>query len=88
MGDEKKAIVEKTLQEFVTVDVAGSAIVSAYRRIEAASFGITMGKNDIWIAATAAITCLPMVTTDKDFNHLDGKLLEVRYVNPESVNQH
>ena len=81
-GDEKKAAVEKALQEFVTVDVAGSQIVSAYRKVEAASVGVTMGKNDIWIAATSIITGLPIITTDKDFTHLSGKLLEVHYVAP------
>lgn len=84
-GDERKAAVEKALQEFVTVDVAGSQIVSAYRRAEAASVGITMGKNDVWIAATAMITGLPLITTDKDFNHLNGKLIDVQYVDPASV---
>lgn len=84
-GEERKATVEKALQEFVTIDVSGSQIVSAYRRVEAASVGITMGKNDIWIAATAMITGLPLITTDKDFNHLNGKLLEVHYVDPMSV---
>lgn len=84
-GDEKKAAVEKALQEFVTVDVAGSAIASAYRSVEAASVGNNMGKNDVWIAATAMIAGLPLITTDKDFNHLNGKLLEVQYVDPSSV---
>jgi tRNA(fMet)-specific endonuclease VapC len=84
-GDDRKAAVEKALQEFVTVDVAGSQIVSAYRKVEASSVGITMGKNDVWIATTAMITGLPLITTDKDFNHLDGKLLQVHYVDPAST---
>ncbi|HEX3966374.1 MAG TPA: type II toxin-antitoxin system VapC family toxin [Edaphobacter sp.] len=83
--EDKKSIVERVLQEFVTVDVAGSLIVSAYRRVEAASAGIAMGKNDIWIAATAVITGLPIVTTDKDFNHLNGKLIDVQYIDPKSI---
>ena len=82
-GDDKRDVVEKALQAFVTVDVAGSQIVSAYRRIEAASIGIRMGKNDIWIAATALTTGLPIITTDKDFNHLNGSLLQVNYVDPQ-----
>ena len=54
-GNDKKKVVEQALKEFVTIDVAGAEIVLAYRRIEAASIGITMGKNDIWIVATAVI---------------------------------
>jgi len=28
-----------------------------------------MGKNDVWIAATAALLGLKLVTTDGDFDH-------------------
>lgn len=44
-----------------------------------------MGKNDIWIAATAATYRLPLITTDKDFEHLDGVFLEVIYVDVEEI---
>lgn len=84
-GEEKQAAVEKALGEFVTVDVSGSSIISAYRRVESTSIGINMGKNDIWIAATAMITGLPLITTDKDFNHLNGELLQVYFVDPRSA---
>jgi predicted nucleic acid-binding protein len=33
-----------------------------------------MGKNDIWIAATASVFDLKLVTTDKDFEHLEGDI--------------
>ena len=36
---------------------------------------IKMGKNDLWIAATAYVLKAVLVTTDKDFDHLDGKYL-------------
>lgn len=39
-----------------------------------------MGKNDIWIAATASVFNLTLVTTDKDFEHLDGVYLKVKYI--------
>ena len=81
-GDAQRAVVAKALEQFVTVDVAGSEIVAAYRRVEAASVGRAMGKNDVWIAATAMIAGLPLITTDRDFEHLKGTLLEVEYVDP------
>jgi len=81
-GDDKKTAVGKALKEFVTVDVSGDHIIASYRQVEAASAGRSMGKNDIWIAATAIITGLPLITTDRDFNHLHGKLLDVRYIDP------
>jgi tRNA(fMet)-specific endonuclease VapC len=36
-----------------------------------------MGKNDLWIAATAFALGLSLMTTDGDFDHLNGKLLNV-----------
>lgn len=41
------------------------------------------GKNDLWIASTAALLGLKLVTTDTDFNHLDQVFLEVKYLKPE-----
>ena len=38
-----------------------------------------MGKNDLWIAATAASINATLVTSDKDFGHLDGVFLNVIY---------
>lgn len=32
--------------------------------------GITVGQNDIWIAATASVTGLTVLSTDKDFKRL------------------
>ena len=31
-----------------------------------------MGKNDLWIAATAAVHNATLISTDADFDHLDG----------------
>lgn len=31
-----------------------------------------MGKNDLWIAATTAVHNAVLLSTDNDFNHLDG----------------
>jgi tRNA(fMet)-specific endonuclease VapC len=81
---------DKALREFVTVDVSGSGIVDAYRRIEQFNAAVpaghqNMGKNDVWIAATALITGLPLITTDTDFNHLNGKGIQVHYVDPKSA---
>jgi tRNA(fMet)-specific endonuclease VapC len=39
-----------------------------------------MGKNDLWIAATASILNLKLITTDQDFNHLDATFLSLQNV--------
>ncbi len=66
-------------------------LISAYTRIDAYSkrkikdnngnllkdSHKTMGKNDIWIAATAYALNIPLITTDSDFDHLNDTLIEV-----------
>jgi predicted nucleic acid-binding protein len=39
-----------------------------------------MGKNDLWIAASAMIAQGTLITTDKDFNHLHETLIKVDYI--------
>lgn len=52
------------------------------------SSAITMGKNDLWIAATAAFLDLQLVTTDKDFDHLNEVFCSVRYIVPQDLRIH
>ena len=46
-----------------------------------------MGKNDIWIAATAVSSGLPLLTTDKDFNFLNGNLIQVLWIDPDQKSE-
>lgn len=39
-----------------------------------------MGKNDLWIASLAGLLDLQLVTTDSDFDHLNGVFFEVRKI--------
>lgn len=39
---------------------------------------ITMGKNDLWIAATSKVATATLLTIDGDFDHLNGKYLTVK----------
>lgn len=39
-----------------------------------------MGKNDLWIASLAALLGLQLVTTDADFDHLNGVFFDVRRI--------
>ena len=41
-----------------------------------------MGKNDLWIAATASAATATLLTTDKDFNHLPSSLLTCQWIDP------
>lgn len=44
-----------------------------------------MGKNDIWIAATAAAYRFPLLTTDKDFEHLNQVFIDVVYIDIHKI---
>jgi len=59
-------------------------IPDAYVKIDVYSEGIgrTMGKNDLWIAATANVTSATLLTTDKDFDHLDGAFINRVWIDP------
>jgi tRNA(fMet)-specific endonuclease VapC len=46
-----------------------------------------MGKNDLWIATTATVLGLELVTTDADFAHLHNIFLEVRQINVDDLKQ-
>ena len=81
---------ENFLTKVQVLPIARREILDAYAQIDAYSQskhptlnlpkGITarnMGKNDIWIAATAHAIGAALVTTDKDFHHLNGVFLNV-----------
>lgn len=63
-------------------------LLTAYAKLDAYSKGkltdkplgrsaIVMGKNDLWIAATAVAANAVLITTDKDFDHLNNVFLRV-----------
>ena len=89
-GPEKKAALERALESVVVIPIDGAELVNAYAAISAVDSSAkggarNLGKNDLWIAATALYTNMPLLTTDKDFQFLHGKLLQVMWVNPESA---
>ena len=45
-----------------------------------------MGKNDLWIAATAAVLDATLLTMDKDFNHLNDIFLTVNCIDINKIN--
>jgi tRNA(fMet)-specific endonuclease VapC len=78
------------LQLTQTLPVATRQLMKAYAEIDAYSQGKhpnlrlstgmsarNMGKNDLWIAATAHILDATLVSTDKDFSHLDGVFVKL-----------
>jgi len=84
-GSKKIERMETLLDSLTLFPISYSGIYEAYADIDAYSQsnhptlslpqGMTarnMGKNDLWIAATAHILRATLVTTDKDFDHLQN----------------
>ena len=81
-GYQKISVMHAMLERFGVIDVT-KRLLPAYARIDAYSQGKldlsplppgvsarNMGKNDIWIAATALYFDVELHTADKDFDHL------------------
>lgn len=86
-GEAKIQSMEDLLGYFTVIPLPFEGIVAAYARIDDYSrrIGVAMGKNDVWIAATAHVTGARLLTTDGDFDHLDGVFLSRDWVDPASV---
>ena len=86
-GIEKRDALDVSLNSLVTVNIDSEPLVEAYVLVEEACRNAPhgprkMGQNDMWIAATALVCDLPIVTTDNDFSHLNGGLITVHWINP------
>jgi tRNA(fMet)-specific endonuclease VapC len=89
-GQNRQNALEVFLQLTQTLPVATRQLMKAYAEIDAYSQGKhptgslpmnmsarNMGKNDLWIAATAHVLDATLVSMDKDFTHLDGVFLNL-----------
>lgn len=76
------------LRKMVVVPIDSQDLIERYAKIDTFSQGKllgsplkmsarNMGKNDIWIAASASILELPLITYDGDFAHLDPIFLKI-----------
>ena len=86
-GSSKRGRMEFALGYFKTVPVDSPEQISIYSEIDnhCLDRGRVMGKNDLWIAATAALTDARLLTSDADFKLLDGVFLYLEWVRaPES----
>ncbi|OGV84106.1 MAG: hypothetical protein A3K19_33955 [Lentisphaerae bacterium RIFOXYB12_FULL_65_16] len=96
--EKKLGKLREILGIFPTVDIGHPDVGAKFAEIDAYRQGKhpdrplpkglsarAMGDNDIWIAATAAVLNATLLTTDKDFDFLDGVFLRVVYVDPAST---
>lgn len=93
-GKSRLAAFADFFETTVIVEVRYDALVKLYAQIDAFSQGKissedgqqlgtsarNMGKNDLWIAATAALTDAVLLTSDQDFTHLDEVFITVELI--------
>jgi predicted nucleic acid-binding protein len=95
-GAKKQQDMHILLRKVPQIDINQETSLQRYAEIDAFSQGKdlsknlptgmtarNMGKNDLWIAATASVQSATLITTDKDFDHLNGVFLPVIYVDPK-----
>lgn len=87
-GAEKRRVLAVALDNLVTVNIESKALVEAYVQVDRACRGVTggsrtLGQNDMWIASTALLCDLPLITTDKDFLPLHERLITVHWVDAQ-----
>lgn len=92
-GIKKIEKLEKLLENITVIDInhSDTSLLSQYSKIDAYSKGKgvnksgimlsgsarKMGKNDLWIAATASALDITLITTDGDFDHLTPDFIDI-----------
>jgi predicted nucleic acid-binding protein len=71
-------------REFVVVDINDATVLRAYATIHAhlVARGHPVGDNDVWIASCAVAASATLITTDKDFDVLNGSHVTRLYFEP------
>jgi len=93
-GIKKTESLDKFMEQFLKVPIQSKDLIGAYSEIDNYSQGKSlsheypkgftsknMGKNDLWIAATAKVTNATILTNDNDFDHLNGIFVNVFSLN-------
>lgn len=87
-GEKRTTRLDAFLSRFLISDVNIQELILRYAAIDAFSQGLhpilpasfsarNMGKNDLWIAATASLLGATLLTTDADFDHLENVFLKL-----------
>jgi tRNA(fMet)-specific endonuclease VapC len=87
-GVPKRNAYHNLLKNLLIADINKEDVIDKYAEIDAFSNGKSdvislgtsarnMGKNDLWIAATASVLKATLLTTDQDFSHLNRIYLNV-----------
>jgi tRNA(fMet)-specific endonuclease VapC len=90
-GEKRMDLLDRFLKKFLIADINVETIIRRYAEIDAYSQGKltgkplsmsarNMGKNDLWIAATASVLKAKLMTLDNDFDHLNNVFIEIEKI--------
>lgn len=90
-GEKKTARLFDLITDFIIAGINVEGLIESYAEIDAFNQGKTassirnrssrnMGKNDLWISTTAAYLNVELITTDKDFDHLNAVYFPVNRI--------
>lgn len=81
---DRFTIIDINIQEIITAYGAIDSFIQGKLKHKRANFTVrNMGKNDLWISATASVYDLTQITTDHDFNHLDREFIKLKNIDIE-----
>lgn len=88
-GQRKIEQLEKILDELVWIDINRMEVLRTYGELDdiCNRAGRPMGKNDVWLAATAKVSEMTLMTTDRDFAFLSPGHLQVIQIDEHTGNQ-
>jgi tRNA(fMet)-specific endonuclease VapC len=87
-GIKRIGKIEILLNQVIIADINSKDVLNRYAEIDAFSQGRlenkqsnftarNMGKNDLWIVATASVLDATLLTTDNDFDHLHNEFCRI-----------
>lgn len=97
-GQNKRDALADLLRKIPQIDVNREEVFRMYAEIDSYSLGrnkshplpdgiagTKMGKNDLWIAATASVLHATLLTIDHHFDRLDGEFMTVKYIDQSAT---
>ncbi|MCU0451261.1 MAG: type II toxin-antitoxin system VapC family toxin [Bernardetiaceae bacterium] len=97
-GEKRLRALDQLLGRFTVLDINNDAVLFRYADIDAYSQGLlpglalppgvsarNMGKNDLWIAATASVAGAVLLSADRDFEHLNGVFITLAQVSQPPI---
>lgn len=71
-GERRKVALMERLKASLMLPISHPGVHQRWADIQSSlqAAGVTVGQNDIWIAATASVTGLTVLSTDRDFKRL------------------